>query len=88
MTAGEDDGPVPGSVTGNLLVMDRDFPCPRCRYAIWVQYVEIVAQVTVLCPCCRTRVLLRDTTGSMQLAGEVMQRAHERLVRALKGLGR
>ena len=31
--------------------------------------------------------MLRDPTGSMQLAGEVMQRAQERLIRSLKGLG-
>jgi len=88
MNAGEDDRPVAGSATGNLLVMDREFPCPRCGYAIWIQYAEIVAQAAVLCPCCRTRVLLRDAAGSVQLAGEVMQRAQERLARALKGLGR
>lgn len=88
MNAGEDDRPVAGSATGNLLVMDREFPCPRCGYAIWIQYAEIVAPATVLCPCCRTRVLLRDPAGSVQLAGEALQRAQERLVRALKGLGR
>jgi DNA-directed RNA polymerase subunit RPC12/RpoP len=83
-TFGEDDRPV----TGELLLMDRDFRCPRCGYAIWIQYAEIIAQTPVLCPCCRVRVLLRDTTGSVQLAGEVMQRAQDKLIRALKGLGR
>jgi hypothetical protein len=88
MVTSEDDRPMAGSMTGGLLVADEEFPCPRCNYAIWVQYAEIVAQVTVLCPCCRVRVLLRDTTGSVQLAGEVMQRAQERLLRRLKGMGR
>jgi DNA-directed RNA polymerase subunit RPC12/RpoP len=88
MNAGEDDGPVAGSATGNLNVTDREFRCPRCGYAIWILYAEIVAQTSVLCPGCRVRVLLRDAAGSVQLAGEVMQQAQERLVRAWKGLGR
>ncbi|HEY6312354.1 MAG TPA: hypothetical protein VIY52_16340 [Streptosporangiaceae bacterium] len=69
----------------NLLGTDLEFPCPRCGYAIWVQWVEIVAQAAVLCPCCRVRVLLRDPTGSVQLAGERMQRAVDTLTQALKG---
>ena len=69
MAAGEDDVLVAGSVTGNLFAMDRDFPCPRCRYAIWVQYAEIVAQSTALCPCIGRPVLrkprLHDSAGNL-----------------------
>lgn len=75
-----------GSMVSNLLAMDLDVPCPQCGYGMWVQYVEIVTQTAVLCPCCRTRVLLRDPTGSMQVSGDAMQRAQEKLERSLKGL--
>jgi DNA-directed RNA polymerase subunit RPC12/RpoP len=78
---------VAGSVTSDLLGTDMEFPCPRCGYAIWAQWVQVAAQAAVLCPCCRVRVLLRDPTGSVQLAGERMQRALDTLAQALKGPG-
>jgi hypothetical protein len=76
---------VPGPEVRKRIPVFLEFPCPRCGYAIWVQWVEVVAQAAVLCPCCRVRVLLRDPTGSVQMAGERMQRALDTLTQALKG---
>jgi uncharacterized Zn finger protein (UPF0148 family) len=45
---------------------DIDAACPRCGYLIWVRRFEVVAQVTVLCPCCRTNIRLVDESASVQ----------------------
>jgi hypothetical protein len=53
---------------------DLDVDCPTCGYSLWVRWSEVVAQTTVLCPCCRIRIRLLDDRGGMQTAGEVLER--------------
>jgi Zn-finger nucleic acid-binding protein len=73
------------SFQSHTLEMDMELPCPRCGYPVWVIMGEIVAQCTVLCPCCRIRIRLQDADGSVQLLDEEI----EQKVRALfEGLGR
>jgi hypothetical protein len=61
------------SLATQLLHGDLEVDCPQWEYPIWVQYAEVVAQAAVLCPCCRTRIWLRDAEGSAQNAGDVIE---------------
>lgn len=62
------------SIGTQILHTDLEVPCPRCEYPVWVRGAEVVAQTTVLCPCCRTRIQLVDDNGSAQNAGDVIER--------------
>lgn len=81
-TAREDDQ-VNRSLSAQLLHSAHEVDCPECEYPIRVQWSEIVAQTTVLCPCCRLRIRLVDGDGSVQQLGAVLQR---QLDQAVKGL--
>lgn len=71
------------SLSTQILSSEREVPCPRCHYPIWVRHSEIVTQVGATCPCCRVLVLLHDATGSAKNAGMVME---QQIRDALKGL--
>jgi hypothetical protein len=71
------------SLATQFLHGDLDVDCPVCQYPIWVTWAEIVAQTVALCPCCRTRIQLRDAEGSVQNTGRAIEHA---LNQALKGL--
>ena len=74
---------VTDSLGAQFLRGDLDLPCPNCEYPFWVTGVDVVAQVIVLCPCCRGRVRLVDSDGSMQNAAQVVEQA---INEALRGL--
>jgi hypothetical protein len=67
------------SASFDLMGHDMDLPCPRCGYPVWVVLAEVVAGITVICPCCRAAIRLVDQTGSVQVASTQLQEA-------LKGL--
>lgn len=43
-----------------ILSADIEVTCPICTFPIWAKVSEAIAQVDLLCPCCRTRVRLLD----------------------------
>jgi hypothetical protein len=73
------------SLATQLLHSDQEIDCPNCKYPMWIQYAEIVAQAGVLCPCCRFRIWLRDAEGGMQNLGDIVERE---INQVLKGLWR
>jgi hypothetical protein len=72
------------SLETQLLYADPRVECPRCEYLLWVTGTEIVAQVAVTCPCCRTRVWLIDADGSFQNAGRDIERHIEATLKGLR----
>lgn len=64
-----------------FLHMDVDANCPLCGYSMWLRMSEIIAQVTVQCPCCRAEIRLIDDHGNSATAGS---RLEGRLRDALK----
>lgn len=72
------------SFAGLVYDMDYDVPCPICGYPIWVRLVEVVAQVAVTCPCCRARVWLTDSGGSVQNMGGEIDRALDQMFKNFK----
>ena len=68
---------------------DIDVDCPECGYPMWVRRFEVVAQVGVLCPCCRTTVQLIDDRGSTRgLDREVEREVQGLLDEIFRGWGR
>ena len=72
-------------LTTQFLHSDLDVECPECTYPIWVKYSEIVAEVAVLCPCCRSVIGLVDSRASMALAGTEIEREIDRVLKGLFG---
>jgi len=64
-----------------FLHADLEVGCPRCEYPLWVTGAEVIAQAAVTCPCCRVRIWLRDSAGSVQNASRDVDQA-------LKGIRR
>ncbi len=63
-----------------------DVPCPRCGYPVWVVLAEVVAGITIICPCCRAGIRLVDETGSVQVANAQVREALDDLAETLKGM--
>jgi hypothetical protein len=59
-------------------------PCPQCEYLVWVVLAEVVAGITVICPCCRVQIRLVDATGSVQVVNAQVQEALDDLAKTLK----
>lgn len=68
---------------------DIEADCPACGYPMWVRRYEIVAQISVLCPCCRTTIRLVDADGSVQDIDRRIERQIEQMLDdVFKGWGR
>lgn len=61
------------SLSTQLLYADIDVACPACSYVLWVRMSEVLAQVAVICPCCRVQIRLQDDRGSAATAGAHME---------------
>jgi hypothetical protein len=70
----------------DLMGHPMDVPCPRCAYPVWVVLAEVVAGITVICPCCRVQIRLVDETGSVQVVNAQVQEALDDLAKTLKGM--
>lgn len=68
------------SIESQVLRLDADVECPRCRYPFWVRMSEVIVQTTVLCPCCHCRVRLADDRGSVATAGAAIANQIENLL--------
>jgi hypothetical protein len=53
---------------------------------VWVLWAEVIAGVTVICPCCRVRIRLVDESGSAQVAPQRLEEALGELERTLRRL--
>ncbi|MGW0577502.1 hypothetical protein ACWD25_16310 [Streptomyces sp. NPDC002920] len=73
------------SLATRLLRADLEVACPACTYPMWIRYSEVVAQSTVICPCCYARIRLVDEAGGAQNAGDAIE---QQIARSLKGLFR
>jgi DNA-directed RNA polymerase subunit RPC12/RpoP len=71
------------SLAEQFIHSDLETDCPVCGYGVWIMYAEIVAQAAIRCPCCRTRIWFRDSEGSAQTAGAVIERQIEDLLKDL-----
>jgi hypothetical protein len=69
-------------LTGQLVNMSVEVPCPRCSYRIWAMLAEVIARSFVLCPCCRIGVRLVDSAGSAQNFGSAIE---DKVRNVLKG---
>lgn len=79
------DSPQPATVGGRayyrgvddlstqLLRADVDVDCPVCGFSLWVRMSEIIAQVNVLCPCCRAGIQLVDDRGGLSTTGDAIE---------------
>jgi transcription elongation factor Elf1 len=74
------------SIESDLFGAEDTFPCPRCGFQVWFRMVDAVAQVTLTCTACRTRIRLVDDRASVRTAIRQMDSAIEDLNRTLKGL--
>jgi uncharacterized Zn finger protein (UPF0148 family) len=63
-----------------------DVPCPECEYILDIALVDVRAQASVWCPCCRSRILLRDADGSVSVSIDEAQDAVRQLEKTLKGM--
>ena len=71
------------SLSAQFLHSDVNVDCLECEHPIWVQWSEIVAQSTILCPCGRLSIRLVDGEGGVQKLGADLERQP---AQALKGL--
>jgi hypothetical protein len=63
-------------------------PCPGCSFMIGLQYIDGVTRVWKWCPCCRRRVRFDDVTGSMATSVAGVQEAVDKVMDALRRIGR
>lgn len=67
------------SIETQILHADLDLDCPGCGFTVWVRSSEVVAQCTVICPCCRVRVRLVNDRGSVTTAARNIEAAARNL---------
>ncbi|MGI8702358.1 MAG: hypothetical protein ACR2JU_14370 [Nocardioidaceae bacterium] len=72
-------------ISTQLLHGDLEVDCPSCTYPVWVRYSEIVTQLSVLCPCCRTTIRLLDDRGTVVTAGDVVEQSIENALKDFFG---
>ena len=69
---------------------DIEFPCPACGpacgYGVAAQLVDVRTQVWRWCPCCRVRIRLVDSGGSVSGAVSSIEEAVRGFGRTLKGM--
>ena len=65
-----------------------EMPCPACTYITDVALVDARTQSAVWCPCCRSRILLREPDGSVSVGIKQIDQAMNELEKTLKGLFR
>jgi DNA-directed RNA polymerase subunit RPC12/RpoP len=63
-----------------------EMPCPACTYVSDVALVDVRTQSAVWCPCCRSRILLREPDGSASVAIKQVEQAMRDLEKTMKGL--
>jgi hypothetical protein len=61
-------------------------PCPACTYVTDVALVDVRTQSAVWCPCCRSRISIREPDGSVSVGIKQVQQAMTELQKTLKGL--
>ncbi len=71
------------SLSTQMLHSDIEVPCPQCRYAIWVRWVEVVVHAAVICPACRCQIWLQDPEGGMQNAGAKIESSIRKTTKGL-----
>lgn len=74
------------SIERQLFEAEQTFPCPGCGFPVWFRLVDAIAQVTLTCTACRTRIRLVDDRASVRTAIADMESAITDLNRTLKGL--
>jgi uncharacterized ferredoxin-like protein len=66
-----------------LLRADVGVDCPVCGFSVWARMSEMIAQVTILCPCCRVSIRLIDDHGGLATASDTIETLIADLVRDL-----
>lgn len=62
------------------------FPCPQCGYEVEIQLLDARVQAYRFCPCCRERIRLVDSDGSLFGALEAVDLAMKDFTNSLKGM--
>lgn len=73
------------SLATQLLHSDLEVPCPECDFELWIRVAEILAECTVLCPVCRTRIRLRDDRGGTHNAGSMIESTLDSMIKEVFG---
>lgn len=60
------------------------FACPNCNYELEIQLLDARVQAYRYCPCCRVRIRLIDSDGSMYGQLEAVDLAMHKFVEELK----
>jgi len=71
-----------------MLTQLIDFPCPACGFWLEVQLVDVLTQSYRWCACCRRRVRLLDSGGTVSGAVANVDAAMKELESQLKRLFR
>ena len=74
------------SLESMILASEQTAPCPACTYPVWFRMVEVVAQVTITCPACRTAIRLGEDRASVRTSIAEVESAFADLERTLKGM--
>ena len=73
-----------------MINLDRffiDVECPRCRYPMDVQMLDVRLQARVFCPNCKVAIQLVDHEGSTEVGLRKVDRALSDLEREWRKLG-
>lgn len=60
------------------------YACPMCSYELEIQLLDARVQAYYYCPCCRVRIRLIDSDGSMYGELEAVDLAMQELTEKLK----
>lgn len=68
--------------------MTVDAECPRCRYEMNIELLDVRLERRVFCPACKVAIELRDDGASAHAAVASVDRALDELQRAIRGFAR
>jgi transcription initiation factor IIE alpha subunit len=61
-------------------------PCPNCRYEFDCSFLHVRLEETLICPCCKRNIRLRDADASVEGAKREIDQAMKDLESAFQGL--
>ena len=65
-----------------------DINCPKCKYGIQVQLVDVKNETVVNCHNCKSSIQLKDNEASSHQGIRDINQAFEELTKTLKNLGK
>lgn len=72
----------------NISFMWIDINCPKCKYGIQIQLIDVKNEAVIYCHNCKSSIHLKDNDASSHKGVSDINNAFDKLNKTLKNLGK